>query len=196
MPEIDLRDLPVADAYAFLMGAVVPRPIAFVTTLGATGVVNAAPFSSFVALSPHPPLVGFVVGGWEGRRKDTLANIARSGEFVINTVTEGLAQAVQRSAAPLPPEQGEVDAIGLATQPSVKVAPPRIASAPIALECVLDRIVPFGAAPDRLIAGCIVRAFLAEGLWRGGRIERSAWQPLGRLGGGAFCRLGEVIEAA
>ncbi len=189
---IDLGPLDVREVYGFLMSAVVPRPIGLVTTLGPGGGVNAAPFSSLIALSPAPPLVGFVVGGWEGQPKDTLVNIERSGEFVVNIVSEAMAAIVEHCAAPLPPWQSELAGTGIATAPSSVVAPPCLALAPLALECRLDKIVPFGAAPDRLIAGRIVHVRAAAGVWRDGRLDRAAWAPLGRLGGGAFARLGTL----
>ncbi len=157
-----------------------------VTTLGPGGAVNAAPLSSFIALSPKPPLVGFIVGGWEGRRKDTLANVEREGDFVANTVTEAMAEAVRACAAELPAGESEVARAGLATRPSALVAPPRLADSPIALECRLERIVPLGDAPESLVIGRIVRAHVADALWRDEGIHREAWHPLGRQGGGEF----------
>jgi flavin reductase (DIM6/NTAB) family NADH-FMN oxidoreductase RutF len=192
----DLSRFAPQDAYGFLMSAVVPRPIALVTTSGPAGIVNAAPFSSFIALSPKPPMVGVIVGGWEGRRKDTLANVERTGQFVANAVTEAMAEAVQGASAELPPDESEVSLLRLATAPSTVVAPPRIAESPIAFECVLDRLVPLGDAPDRLLVGRVVWVHVQDALWRDGRIDGGAWRPLGRVGGGAFCRLGEGFRVA
>ncbi len=194
MAEIDLAALATRMVYGFLMSAVVPRPIAIVTTVGPGGVVNAAPFSSFIALSPKPPLVGFIVGGWEGRRKDTLANIERGGEFVANTVTESMAMAVQACAAELPPGESEVAHAKLTTRGSVLVAPPRLADSPIALECRLEKIVPLGDAPDNLLVGRILRAHVADALWHDDKIDRAAWHPLGRQGGGQFWPTQPVLE--
>jgi flavin reductase (DIM6/NTAB) family NADH-FMN oxidoreductase RutF len=163
--------------------------IALVTTLAASGTVNAAPFSSFVALSPRPPLVGFVCGGWEGRRKDTLANVERSGEFVVNVVAEAMAAAVQRCADPLSAEESEIAVSKLATAPSTRIGVPRLADVPISLECRLETIVDLGDAPDRLIVGRIVYVHLADGVRRNSRIDPQSWRPLGRVGGGAFCGL-------
>jgi len=192
----DLAKFPAQDAYGFLMSAVVPRPIALVTTSGLAGITNAAPFSSFIALSPKPPMVGVIVGGWEGRRKDTLANVERTGEFVANAVTEAMAAAVQGAAAELPPDESELSTVRLETAPSTVVAPLRIAVSPIAFECVLDHIVPLGDAPDRLLVGRVVWVHIQDALWRNGRIQGGAWKPLGRVGGGAFCRLAEAFRLA
>ncbi|MCW5770413.1 MAG: flavin reductase family protein [Rhodospirillaceae bacterium] len=178
-----------AEIYGFLMCAVVPRPIALVTTLAADGTINAAPFSSFIALSPKPPMVGFVCGGWEGRRKDTLANVERAGEFVVNIVSEAMAEAVQCCATALAPGESEVDLAGLAVAPSRVVAVPRLSMAPLAMECRLSRFVEFGDAPDTMIAGRVESVYLADGVLRNGRIDPGAWRPLARVGGGAFARL-------
>jgi flavin reductase (DIM6/NTAB) family NADH-FMN oxidoreductase RutF len=190
----DLAKFAPQDAYGFLMSAVVPRPIALITTSGPAGTTNAAPFSSFIALTPNPPMVGVIVGGWEGRRKDTLANVERTGEFVANAVTEAMAAAVQGAAAELPPDESELSTVRLETAPSTMVAPLRIAASPIAFECVLDRVVPLGNAPDQLLVGRVVWVHVQDALWRNGRIEGSAWKPLGRVGGGAFCRLSRAFR--
>lgn len=189
MPDLNLDELDVAKVYGFLMCAVVPRPIALVTTLGANAVVNVAPFSSFVVLSPKPPIVGFVCGGWEGRRKDTLVNIERSGAFVINIVAESMAEAVERCATALAPDESEAELAKLTLAGSTAVSVPRLAEAPLSLECRLSRLVDFGDAPDRLVAGRVVNVHAAEGVWQNSRVNRAAWRPLGRVGGGAFCGL-------
>jgi flavin reductase (DIM6/NTAB) family NADH-FMN oxidoreductase RutF len=196
MPYVNLEEMETAQAYGFLMCAVVPRPIALVTTLSENSMVNAAPFSSFVVLSPKPPTVGFVCGGWEGRRKDTHANIERREEFVVNVVSESMAEAVERCATPLGPNESEIDLSKLSIAPSRIVGVPRIVEAPIAFECRLSRIIEFGNGPESLIAGCVVGVHLAEGAYRNDRIDPKAWRPLGRVGGGAFCRLSEPFRVS
>jgi flavin reductase (DIM6/NTAB) family NADH-FMN oxidoreductase RutF len=189
MAEVNLDEWETARVYGFLMCAVVPRPIALVTTLSANGAVNAAPFSSFIALSPKPPMLGFVCGGWEGRQKDTLTNIARTKSFVVNVVCEAMAEAVEQCAAPLAPGESEIELSKLGTLPSLRVAAPRVAEAPIAFECRLRRLVGFGDAPDTLVAGRVVAAHAASGIVRDGRLDPDAWKPLARVGAGAFSRL-------
>jgi len=194
MPYVNLDEMETAHAYGFLMCAVVPRPIALVTTLSENATVNAAPFSSFVVLSLKPLTVGFVCGGWEGRRKDTHINIERRAEFVVNIVSESMAEAVERCATPLGPNESEIDLAKLSTAPSRIIGVPRIVEAPIAFECRLSRIVEFGNGPESLIAGCVVGVHVVDGLYRNSRLDQNAWKPLGRVGGGAFCRLAESFR--
>jgi flavin reductase (DIM6/NTAB) family NADH-FMN oxidoreductase RutF len=194
MPDLSLDEMDAAQVYAFLMCAIVPRPIALVTTLAGNSAVNAAPFSSFVALSPKPPTIGIVCGGWEGRRKDTYANIERRQEFVVNVVSESMAEAVERCAAALGPNDSEIELSKLTIAPSRFVGVPRITEAPIAFECRLTRIVEFGDAPDTLIAGRVVAVHVAEGAYYNERLDPKAWRPLGRVGGGAFCHLSDPFR--
>lgn len=195
MAEVDLQSLSAEKAYGLLMAMIVPRPIAFVTTIDVHGIVNAAPFSSLVALSPAPPLVGFVVGGWEGGRKRTLVNIEASGEFVVNVVTTEIAEAVQRCTDPALSGVDKLAAVGLACARSTVVAPPRVAVSPMSMECRLEKIVPFGDAPDQLVAGRIVRIHVADSLLHEGRIMQGAWHAVGRIGGRSYCHVREFFEA-
>lgn len=194
MPALGLDGMETAEVYELLMCAVVPRPIALVTTVSANASVNAAPFSSFVVLTPKPPTLGFVIGGWEGRRKDTRLNIEARGEFVINVVAQEMAEAVELCAVPLDHGESEIALSGLTLMPSHHVSVPRVAEAPIAFECRLERFLQFGDAPDTLVAGRIVGAHAADGVVEGSRIDPRAWRPLARVGGGAFCELSEPFK--
>ncbi|MBL8661566.1 MAG: flavin reductase family protein [Candidatus Odyssella sp.] len=196
MPEVNLAAMEPRQIYGFLMCAVVPRPIGLVTTLADNGAVNAAPFSSFIALSPMPPIVGFVCGGWQGHRKDTQVNIERRAEFAISVVSEDMAMAVEQCGAALPPGESEIARTGLALAPSRHIAPPYLAASPIAFECRLERFVPFGGAPDMLIAGRVLAIYAAEGVVSDGRVNTAAWRPLGRVGAGAFCHLSRPFRVA
>lgn len=184
------------DAYTLLSGIVLPRPIAFVTTLSpeidGRRVVNAAPFSSFITLTPDPPLVGFITGGTA--RSDTLANVRRTGQFVINSVTESMAGKIERCAEPFPEHVSEVEVVGFSLVDSVRVAPPRVQESPIHLECRLERLVEFGRAPDCLIVGEVLCAHVADEIIDGLRIDPLAWRPLGRIAGGIFSRVRELIR--
>ena len=149
---LELDGLTRQERYKLLTGSVIPRPIAFVTTLNADGGINAAPFSQFIIIAADPGLLGFSIGPGPARRaKDTLVNVRRTGEFVINTVPEELAVAVQMCADNEVPGENELDLAGLTTVPSEKVAPPRVAQTLIQFECGLERIVEFGNAQ---LAGC------------------------------------------
>jgi flavin reductase (DIM6/NTAB) family NADH-FMN oxidoreductase RutF len=179
-------------AYKLLSSIVIPRPIAFVTTISATGIVNAAPFSAFIILSADPGIVGIQVGGGVGI-KDTLANVRSTGEFVVNSVCEDMAQVVQDCASVLPPEISEPQAFGLDLVPSSVVLPPRVKASPINLECRLLREVEFGNAPDRLVAGQVVCAHIADDIVADYKIDPGKWRPLGRIAGRTYCRVNEFI---
>src|SRR3984885_9090015 len=134
--EYAANDLTPHERYKLLAGFVRPRPIAWVTSVGPTGVVNAAPFSFFNVFCEDPPLCMFAVNRRpDGGTKDTLANIQRTGEFVVNIADEPLAQAMHESSGDFPPDIGEPNYLGLKLAPSSKVAVPRLADTPWAMEC-------------------------------------------------------------
>ena len=134
--EYSASDLTQRERYKVLTSFVLPRPIAWVTSLGPDGVVNAAPFSFFNVFCEDPPLCMFAVNRRpDGREKDTMVNIQRLGEFVVNLTDEPLARAMHESSGDFPPEIGEPDYLGLKLAPSSKIAVPRLADAPFAMEC-------------------------------------------------------------
>ena len=137
--DIDFAQLTAYQRYKLMASLIVPRPIALVTTLGATGIVNAAPFSMFNMVGEDPPLVMISVNrqNAQGRLKDTAANILRTGEFVVHLPDESIAAQMHACGEPLAPDVSEVDHTGLTLQPSRAVAVPTIVEAPVAFECVL-----------------------------------------------------------
>src|SRR5271170_8469051 len=133
--QLNLAELTPSKRYHVLSSLVVPRPIAWVTTLNEDGQVNAAPFSYFQLMGESPPLVVLGIGRREdGSAKDSFANIRRAREFVINIVTEENAEAMSLSATNFPPGMSEVETLGLKTEPSALVKPPRLSLAPANLE--------------------------------------------------------------
>ena len=136
--EIDFSAITAYQRYKLMASLIVPRPIALVTTLGPTGVANAAPFSMFNMLGEDPPIVMISVNRvHDGRLKDTAANILRSGEFVVHLCDEPMAAQMHACGEALPPEVSELEKVGFTAVPSHTVQPPRIAQAPVAFECVL-----------------------------------------------------------
>lgn len=132
----DMGQLASRDRYKLLTGVVVPRPIALVTTLDAAGGVNAAPFSFFNAVGAEPPLVVLGVGNRSREEpKDTAKNIRARGEFVVNIVTEQIAERMNITAVDFPHGTDELAAAGLASAPSLHVKPPRVAESPVNMEC-------------------------------------------------------------
>ena len=161
--ELDLAGQHADRAYPILASLVTPRPIAWVTTLGPDGAVNAAPFSFFNVLGAEPPIVGFCPGDRDdGTPKDTARNVRTSHEFVVNLVDEALAEAMNKTAASLPYGVSEIAHAGLSTAPSSVVKPPRIAEAPASLECVEWGTLQIG--DNRLIIGLVKRLHIRDAL--------------------------------
>lgn len=181
--------------YKFLSATVVPRPIALVTSIGSNGVLNAAPFSQFIIISATPGLLGIVVGRYNNGEKDTLRNIKETGEYVINTTSENMADQVQLCAHPFPPDVSEVKEAGFTTLDSLMIAPPRIAEAPVHFECRLHRLVEFGDSRATLVVGEVVLAHTREGLASGHRVDHKLLKPLGRIAGRQYCKTDTVIDA-
>ena len=191
--QIDAASLDPEATYKLLTGIIVPRPIAWVTTVSAAGVVNLAPFSAFTFVSNKPPMVGINVGRKAGRMKDTGVNILANGEFVVNIADDTLVGPVHESSVEHPPEVSEVELLGLQTAPSVHIAPPRLAAAPVSLECRLHRSIAFGDTGSEFMVGEVLAFHLREGLSHSGKIDTTALRPLCRIGGPNYARLGEVI---
>ena len=161
--ELDLEGALAHRAYPILASLVTPRPIALITTLGPDGVVNAAPFSFFNVLGANPPILAVAPGDRDdGTPKDTARNIRLSHEFVVNLVDEPLAEAMNRCAASLPYGQSELASAGL-TAASTVVRPPRIAEAPVSLECVEWGTLQIGG--NRVIIGLVKRVHLRDELF-------------------------------
>jgi len=188
-------DLPPRDAYRLLISAVVPRPIGWTSTIGADGTLNLAPFSFFNAVGGTPPTVMIAVGQRQGNPKDTLRNVRETGEFVINIVDEDLAAAMNETSGEWAYDVDEFDRAGLITAPSIDVKPPRVANAPIALECKVTQIVPVIDTTYTLILGRVLRYHLRANLLRSnGLIDASALKPVARLGGDEYATIGRVFE--
>ena len=137
--EIDPRSMPSSAVYKLLIGCIVPRPIAWVSTVSADGVANLAPFSFFMGVCNEPPTIAFSSGRREGNKKDTVANAEHTGDFVVNVVDDSLAERMNLTSGEYPPEVDEFALTGLTAAPGVKVRAPRLAEAPISLECRVDR---------------------------------------------------------
>lgn len=196
MIEFDPSTLDRAEIYKLMTGAVVPRPIAWVTSCSASSVVNLAPFSSFTFVCHDPPMlaIGVDIKPDGGGRKDTSRNIHASREFVVHIADHSLLGALHASAAELPPEMSELDLYGLQTAGSTRVSTPRVALAPIALECVLERALTLGRESSELLIGRVVYAHVHPSVLRDGRIDATALDPVCRLGGPNYASLGRVTS--
>ncbi|MBK1783635.1 flavin reductase family protein [Prauserella cavernicola] len=178
--------------YRLLTGVVVPRPIAWVSTLSDEGVLNLAPFSCFTFVSNSPPMLGINVGRKAGRRKDTGRNIHDRGEYVVHIPDESMVEAVHLSAVEHPPATSEVELLGLETVESDLVSVPRLASAAIALECRLHSATEYGRTGAEFLVGEVVAFHVRDGLLENGKIDTAALAPIARLGGPNYAGLGAV----
>jgi flavin reductase (DIM6/NTAB) family NADH-FMN oxidoreductase RutF len=194
--ELDPGAIGEAAAYKLLIGCVVPRPIAWVSTADAAGVRNLAPFSFFMGVCGDPPTIAFSSGPRDGGRKDTVRNVEASGEFVVNVVDDEHAEAMNASSGEYPPEVDEFTVAGVAAAPGVRVKAPRVATAPISLECRVARIVRIGRGPHSVVFGEIVYMHVRDGLYDAttGRIDVAALRPVGRLAGHMYSRTHELFE--
>lgn len=160
--QFDFEAMAPMDCFEFLTGTVVPRPIALITTLSTDGKTNAAPYSFFNILGIDPPVIAVtVLPSPGGRMKDTGANILATGEFVVSLVSEGMAEAMNVTCIDAPPGVDELAIAELATAPSIKVNPPRVASSPVAFECRVHTSVPL-STNQVIIIGRIVEAHVAD----------------------------------
>ena len=193
MLTIPAAPLTAEASYKLMSGVVVPRPIAWITTQSAAGIVNLAPFSCYTFLAPKPPLVGVNVGRRAGKLKDTSRNIHASGEFVVNIADSSMLDALHLSADEYPPEVSEVALLGLALAPCQTVAVPRLADAPVSLECRLHSIQEYGDLRAEFIVGEVTVFHFRDGICVDGKIDTGALDPVCRLAGINYALLGEII---
>ncbi|QDK34860.1 flavin reductase family protein [Sphingomonas sp. IC081] len=161
-----------------------PRPIGWISSLSAGGVPNLAPYSFFNAFNYHPPIIGFASIGW----KDTVANIAATGAFAWNLATRTLAEPMNRSCAPLPPERDEFAFAGLTSAPSRLIAAPRVAESPVSFECMLTQMVQLegrdgSTVQTWLVLGEVVGVHIDRALLEDGVYQTARAEPILRAGG-------------
>lgn len=180
-----------------LTGVVVPRPIAFVSTVSEDGIVNLAPFSFFNAVAYSPPTVVLGISRQaDWKEKDTLSNIEATGEFVVNVVSDEIAAAMNATAAEFPADVNEFEISGLTPAPSEAVRAPRVAESPVNMECRLDQVVPIGdhETGNALVIGHIVLMHLRDDIIEGHRIDHDRLKPVGRLAGNMYCDTHDTYE--
>ena len=188
-------DLTPRERYKVLTSFILPRPIAWVTSVGPTGVVNAAPFSFFNAFCEDPPLCMFAANRKpNGQDKDTFLNIQRTGEFVVNLADEPLARAMHESSGDFPPDIGEPDHLGLKLAPSTRIAVPRLADTPWAMECKLWKLIDVND-DRRLIMGEGIHFHIRDELWdpERMRVHMERYHPIGRMFADRYCRTDDRV---
>jgi flavin reductase (DIM6/NTAB) family NADH-FMN oxidoreductase RutF len=190
MVEIDFSQASPGDIYRLMAGAIVPRPIAFVSTINAQGVGNLAPFSFYNGVSSDPPcLVLSVTYKRGGALKDTLRNILENRQFVVNSVAEWMAGPMHQCSADYPYGVDEMAAVGLTPLPSRLVKPFRVKEAPVQMECELYKTVEIGektSGATVLVIGRILMMHVYDAAYRDGQILADAIKPLSRLGGASY----------
>jgi flavin reductase (DIM6/NTAB) family NADH-FMN oxidoreductase RutF len=189
---IDPAYLDPETAYRLITGVVVPRPIAWVTSLSATGVLNLAPFSAFMFVAPKPPMLAISVGRKGNIYKDTAQNILNNEEYVVHIADSSLMKAVHESSTEHPADVSEVEELRLSTLPGERTKVPRLAAAPIAMECRFRQCLEFGETRSRLIIGEVLVFHIRDGLLQNGKIETEALDPIARIAGPRYAKLGEI----
>ena len=181
-----------------LTGVVVPRPIAFVSTISNSGNINLSPYSFFNAVSYDPPLIIFSSSKFtsDGKLKDSLSNIEQNGEFVVNIVNENIVEAMNKTAAEYPENVNEFDIANLTQIDSDLVKPPRLSESPVNMECKLERIITLGteAHPQGLVIGEIIQLHIDDQIISGHRINHEKLKPVGRLAGNMYTHTNDVFE--
>jgi len=195
---LDFASLRPRDAYGWMISTILPRPIAWVSTISADGKTNLAPFSFFQGVTANPPTLMFCpVNTRDGTKKDTVRNIEQVPEFVVNLVPFALAEKMNACAALLPYGESEFEAFDIATAPSARVRPPRVAAAPVAFECTLDRFVHIGEGPlaANVVFGRIQLAHVADAvLGADGKPDPGKLDLIGRMGGESYTRTTERFD--
>jgi flavin reductase (DIM6/NTAB) family NADH-FMN oxidoreductase RutF len=197
--EIDLNKLPARDAHDLLASAIIPRPIAWVSSVSAQGHINLAPFSFFTGITWCPATLGFsVVNRADGSRKDTIRNIEETNNFVVNMVSRDSASRMVKTSATFPYGINEAQQAGVPLISSTIVAAPRVKESRVAFECTLDRIVTVGqgAHAGNLVLGAIVLVHIKDEILEAGEtVDLIKFDVIGRLSGGTrYCEVGSVFE--
>jgi len=190
--QLDPQAMASGALYRFMISAIVPRPIAFVSTIGAGGGFNVAPFSYFAPLASRPPLLGISINERSSGPKDTLRNLRASGDFVVNIVNEPMLKAMVRASGDWTADQSEFELTGLTPVASQRVRAPRVGEAPVQFECRLEREVPLGGTT--LVVGEIVLVHADDELMRDGLMDPERLRAVGRLGADGYTIVRDVVR--
>ncbi|SVB24373.1 uncharacterized protein METZ01_LOCUS177227 [marine metagenome] len=196
---MDPSEIPFQETHKLMIGSIIPRPIAFVSTQSNNGKNNVAPFSYFNGVCSKPPTIMFAPArrGWDGEEKDTLINIRDTEEFVVNIVSESFAEKMVMCATDFDSDVDEFEISGLTPTNSQKIKPPRVGEAKISFECKLNQIVEIGdgtAGSGFVVIGTIVLFHIDDGIYDNGRILTDKLEPLGRLAGNWYTRSTDTLK--
>lgn len=183
--------------YKFLIGSIIPRPIAFVTTVSKDGILNGAPFSYFNIVSSNPPMISLSIQRSSESQKDTARNIIESKEFVVHIVDEQNVEKVNMTAASLPPDQSEIELAKLTPVDSLKVSVPGVKEAKIRMECYLEHSLELGGSDSPgcdFIIGKVVQFHIDSDIYENGRIDPRGLAAVSRLAGTNYAKIGEIFS--
>ena len=194
------KQLTERENYKFLIGSIIPRPIAFITTKSNTGVVNGAPFSFFNIVSSNPPLISVSIQRPAGRVKDTARNILENGEFVVHIVDTTNVEQINETAANLPPEESEILRANLTLVESSLVNVPGIVESKIRFECKLEQALQLGGNEETpgcdLVIGKVLAYHIDEAIYEEGRIDAELLDAVSRLAGNDYAKVGQIFTIA
>ncbi|HHU18660.1 MAG TPA: flavin reductase family protein [Bacilli bacterium] len=198
MLAFDPNEISERQNYKFLIGTIIPRPIAFVTSTGTDEIINGAPFSYFNVVSSNPPMISIAVQRKAGQMKDTARNIIKNKEFVVHIVDQTNVEQINETAANLAPTESELIRAKLTTVPSEKISVPGVKEAKVRFECVLEKAVELGEAGNvgvDLLIGKIVHYHIDETIYQEDqRIDPDQLAAVSRLAGNNYAKIGEIFE--
>ena len=196
---IDPSNITFKEIHKLMIGSIVPRPIALISTVSEDKVNNLAPFSYFNGVCSNPPTIMFAPArrGWDGSKKDTLINIQKNKQFVVNIISETFAEKMVMCSTDYASNVDEFKVSELTPVPSTKISPPRVEESKINFECELNKIVEIGdgkAGSGFIIIGTIILFHINDEIYDDGKINLNELQPLGRLAGDWYCRSNDQFQ--
>jgi len=195
----DPAEHPFSDTHKLMIGSIVPRPIALVSTTSINGINNLAPFSYFNGVCSKPPTIMFAPArrGWDGEEKDTLINIRETKEFTVNIVSEKIGEQMVKCSTDFKEDIDEFIASGLSPSSSKKIKPPLVAESKISFECKLNQIIEIGdgnAGSGFIVIGTIILFHIDDKIYKNGHILLDQLEPLGRVAGNGYIRMTDTLE--
>lgn len=194
--DLDPETISPRERYSLMIASIIPRPIAWVSSVSPAGTANLAPFSFFTGITAQPMSVAFApANDREGRPKDTLANVRSTRQFVVNLVTEDNVAKMNQTSAAYPYGTSEFEKAGLTAVPSLRVKPPRVKESPVQMECELLQIVAVSSGPlgGNLVVGKVVLFHADDALWKEG-LRHQDLKAVGRMEGGWYARTRDAFE--
>jgi flavin reductase (DIM6/NTAB) family NADH-FMN oxidoreductase RutF len=191
--ELEASTLDALAAHKIMMGSIVPRPVAWISTKSKRGIVNVAPYSAYTLVSQDPPLVLFQ-SAKNHSEKNSAKNIRETKEFVINSVDHSLLKKMHQSSADLPEDVSEAEEFDIELYDSLTVSPPRIRGSPVCFECKLHSMFDIGNDPHTIIIGEIIHFFVDDRVYKNGGIDQQELRAVARIGGPTYAHLGELIH--